>query len=389
MRDDASPVAAPFGVSTEASFRHNARQRVAFLVNGSESSAMAERARSFADRLLHAVEPVVIYRCGRKGVAAGRMLGRLQRLRPDFCYVLDLGLDGLIAALLYSKQTGVRFAVDTGDDVVALGRALGRGRIGMFATRAMDHVARRSAAAWVVRATRHRERFASEGIVAEWIPDGVEVARFTPPESSIPAPPSGSNPLVIGMLGSVTWIPKRTFCYGWELIDLVAILSRRLPIPVRGVIVGDGDGIALLRSRCIELGIEEQIEFAGRVLYEKLPDRLCRWHFALSTQSNDAVGEVRTTGKLPLYLAAGRFVLATHVGEAARILPRDMVCPYRGEHDAEYPHVLADRIQDLLHRDVDLTFRADSVDLARTHFDYDQLAIRLERVLHGLLGGRA
>jgi hypothetical protein len=45
----------------------------------------------------------------------------------------------------------------------------------------------------------------------------------------------------------------------------------------------------------------------------------------LSTQTNDVVGWVRTTGKLPLYLAAGRYVLASRVGEAARVLPEEML----------------------------------------------------------------
>jgi glycosyltransferase involved in cell wall biosynthesis len=364
------------------------RPRVAFVVNGSETSAMAERARAFADRLLHAVEPVVVYRRGRKGVAAARMLRRLQRLRPELCYVLDLGLDGLLAAFFYGKATGVRFAVDPGDDVRPRGRPRARGRLAMLATRTMDRIARRSAAAWIVRGARHRERFADEGIAAEWIPDGVDVDRFTPDPCSRPAPPSADRPLVIGMLGSVVWIPTRNSCYGWELVELVALLARRLAIPVRGVVIGDGDGLPSLQRRCRELGVEDRVEFAGRVPLAELPSHLHRWHFALSTQSNDRIGAMRTTGKLPLYLAAGRFVLASDVGEAARVLPREMVCSYRGEHDPAYPETLADRVEVLLKRNVDLTFRPDCVELARAQFDYDLLAARLERVLHRLLERR-
>ena len=381
-----APVVSHSRSSMEQARLGTSRPRVAFIVNGSENSAMAQRAQSFADRLLHAVEPVVIYRRGRKGVAAVRMLHQLKRLRPDFCYVFDLGLDGFLSALLYGKATGVRFAIDTGDDVVALGRALGRGRLGMFATRAMVHAALRASVAWIVRGTRHRDLLAAQGFAAEWIPDGVDVQRFAPPNTSRPAPPSSSNPLVIGMLGSVTWIPKRNFCYGSELIELVAILSQRLSVPVRGVVVGDGDGLPRLRRRARELGVEDKISFVGRVPYAALPSTLHGWHFALSTQSNDAVGNMRTTGKLPLYLAAGRFVLASEVGEAARILPKEMVCPYRGEHDAEYPQVLAQRVEELLRRGVDVTYRADSVLLAQTYFEYDRLSTRLERVLQTLLG---
>jgi glycosyltransferase involved in cell wall biosynthesis len=80
-----------------------------------------------------------------------------------------------------------------------------------------------------------------------------------------------------------------------------------------------------LKARCQELGIEGLVEFAGRVPYAELPGWLHRMDICLSMQTNDVVGWVRTTGKLPLYLAAGRFVLASRVGEAARVLPEEML----------------------------------------------------------------
>lgn len=256
----------------------------------------------------------------------------------------------------------------------------------MFATRMMDNLARSSAAAWIVRGSRHRAKFADEGVSAEWIPDGVDVDRFVVAPNSRLAPPDADNPLVVGMLGSVTWIPTRGVCYGWELVELVAKLLQRLPIPVRGEIIGDGTGVDRLKHRCRELGIERQIEFRGRVPYAELPAHLHRWHIALSTQSNDAIGNMRTTGKLPLYLAAGRFVLASDVGEAARLLPSEMLCTYRGEHDPEYPDRLADRIEELIRRQVELSRRPDCVELARTHFDYDRLSERLEQTILRSIG---
>ena len=72
------------------------------------------------------------------------------------------------------------------------------------------------------------------------------------------------------------------------------------------------------------------MEFAGQVPYAELPGWLHRMDICLSTQTNDVVGWVRTTGKLPLYLAAGRFVLASRVGEAARVLPEEMLVDGEG-----------------------------------------------------------
>jgi hypothetical protein len=68
---------------------------------------------------------------------------------------------------------------------------------------------------------------------------------------------------------------------------------------------------------------------------------------ALSTQTNDVVGHVRTTGKLVQYMAAGRFVLASRVGAAAALLPDEMLVDYHGAWDEGYFARLAARVDEL------------------------------------------
>src|SRR5439155_17871072 len=106
---------------------------------------------------------------------------------------------------------------------------------------------------------------------------------------------------------------------------------------VKGVVIGDGSGLPILRARCREYGIEDRVLFLGRLPYEELPRYLGLIDVCLSTQTNDLVGQVRTTGKLPLYLAAGRYVLASRVGEAARVLDADMLVDHDGQVDTGYP----------------------------------------------------
>src|SRR5205085_6962618 len=166
-----------------------------------------------------------------------------------------------------------------------------------------------------------------------------------------------------GLVGSSVWVPARQTCYGWELVELVRLLKDRLP--VRGLLIGDGSGIDVLRKRCAEYGIADRVEFAGRVPYAELPGWLRRGDVWLSTQTNDMIGNVRTTGKLPLYLAAGRFVLASRVGEAARVLPPDMQVEFRGDADADYPNRLADRLIRLFAVGTDFAHRPECVALAR------------------------
>src|SRR5438045_1728958 len=147
------------------------------------------------------------------------------------------------------------------------------------------------------------------------------------------------------MVGSSVWVPTRNTADGMALIDVGRRLRHRLPI--RGVFIGDGSGIDMLKTRCREYGIADRVEFPGRIPYDELPGWLRQFDICLSTQTDDVIGWVRTTGKLPLYLAAGRFILASRVGEAARVLPPEMLVEFRGPVDPAYPARLAERVVEL------------------------------------------
>src|SRR5207237_3490480 len=111
--------------------------------------------------------------------------------------------------------------------------------------------------------------------------------------------------------------------------------------------------------------------------YDELARYMKLIDICLSTQTNDIVGQVRTTGKLPLYLAAGRQVLASNVGEAAVVLEREMLVDYRGVKDAAYPQRLTERIESLLHHPEMLKHVARNQLLAKKYFDYEILAERM------------
>lgn len=221
-----------------------APSRVAFVVNGGRQSAMAERALSFASRLREEFDCRMIYRTGGRLGAISAMLRALAAVRPDVCYVLDLASSGVIAAALYKRATGTPFVLDTGDAVVELGRALGRGRAGLAATQALESFALRAASGVVVRGSHHRELLAGRGVNSVFIPDGVDLDLFAP--NKMPTPKRPGSPLVIGLLGSIVWVPARQTCYGCELAELICLLRPRFP--VRGVLIGDGSGLQVLKG---------------------------------------------------------------------------------------------------------------------------------------------
>ncbi|MFS8087105.1 MAG: hypothetical protein ACMG6H_15840, partial [Acidobacteriota bacterium] len=126
---------------------------------------------------------------------------------------------------------------------------------------------------------------------------------------------------------------------------------------------------------------EDKILFLDHLPYEELPHYLNLIDICLSTQTNNLVGQVRTTGKLPLYLATGRYILASDVGEAAILLGREMRVDYEGDKDLEYPQKLKRRIETIMEHPEMLSVAANNVALAKKHFDYAILAERMKYLI--------
>jgi glycosyltransferase involved in cell wall biosynthesis len=110
---------------------------------------------------------------------------------------------------------------------------------------------------------------------------------------------------------------------------------------------------------------------------------------ALSTQTNDRVGQARMTGKLAEYMACGRYVVASDVGEAQLLLPPEMRLAYDGVKDTRYPERLAAKIRELVESSPEDRRRASDglVQTARSQLDYGALSTTLRRVLDSALDG--
>ncbi len=353
---------------------------IVFLVNGDSPGAMGIRARSFRDRLTDDFRIDIAYRSGSRAWTILYFLGILLRIRPNVCYVYDMGYSGVIAAGFYRMFSRCRFVVDTGDAIYELSKSVGeRGRLGMWLTGALEWFGFWISDRVVVRSHPHQEILLQRGVVAAAIPDGVDTKQFCPREEpELRRKYNLEGSVVIGILGSLIWSPRFQMCYGWELIELIQLLRNR---PVKGLVIGDGSGLDQLKVQCAAHGIEDRIVFVGRVAYDDLPRFINMMDICLSTQSNDIPGQVRTTGKLPIYLACGRYVLASNVGEATRVLPPEMLVPYEGTKDLQYPSRLARRIEPLLEHPEVWCANSASTAIAARYFDYKVLAIKLREVI--------
>ena len=357
---------------------------IAFIINGSRESAMGYRARSLAAHLQSRYDIRLAYREGNKIAALFKFLSFLRHLKPEVTYVFDMSYAGVLGAWFYKLVSGNRLIVETGDAIYELMRSTGnRGLLGLWLTRWFEKFSLRAASRIVVRGRFHQLWLSEMGLTADVIQDGVDTREFTPFDARELRRQHGLDEvLTVGFVGSTVWSEKLQMCYGWELVEMLSLLKQA---PVRGIIIGDGSGLAQLKARCHEYGIEDKVLFLGYVPYQQLPRCLNLIDVCLSTQTNDLVGQVRTSGKLPLYLATGRYVLASEVGEAALVLDQEMLLKYEGVKDQQYPQRLAERIENILADPRRLERAAGHVALAKEFFEYSKLAERLSSVIENVM----
>jgi len=353
-------------------------------VNGPPGGALAPRAAAFAERLGGRFEISTTFRerGGRQGI--GDFLATLSALRPAATYVIDMAYAGVLAAARWRRSSGAAYAIDTGDAIFALARSAGlRGPLGLAATWALEEFGLRDANAIVVRGTYHRELLSQRGVDATVVQDGVEAGRFASREvPHLRASLAPAGELTVGLLGNTVWSTRLGIGYGWELVEIMRELKGEA---VRGIMIGSGTAIPILKERAASYGVSEQLTFIPHIPYDTIADYLSAIDICLSTQTNDVPGNVRTTGKLPLYLAAGRYILASDVGEAARVLPQSMRVRYDGTVDRAYPSRVAARVRELLSDRKALDVSEGMSAIARARFDYDVLAPRVGSVLDELI----
>jgi glycosyltransferase involved in cell wall biosynthesis len=352
---------------------------VAFVINGDRQSAVAERARAFAGRLKPEFTIDLIFRDGNRAWATIKVFRSIVRLRARTLYVFDMSFAGVVAGIAHRTFFRSKLIIDTGDAIYELAKSMGRGPIGLLLTKLLQWASFRFANLIVTRGSFHAELLTQRGLNAVCIPDGVDLVQFTPRENPHLREQLGLNQnLVVGLIGSSIWSEPLQMCYGWELVEVINVLRDK---PVMGLLIGDGSGLPKLRAKCKEYGIEDKVLFLGRLPFDQLPDYLTVFDICLSTQTNDLVGQVRTTGKLPLYLACDRCVLASKVGEAKNILPDEMLLEFDGSQDAHYPAQLAERITSILRNREALNQSGAMRKLAQIHFNYDLLAKKVADAL--------
>jgi len=359
----------------------NSIPRVSLLIHGGPNSVEAIRARGLASAL-PAAHVQLLYREGTRKETAALWEKQLADWKPDLLYLLNTAMPGCTVALKQKWFSKRPYLLDTGDVIYEMAKSAGTTpwwkipALGLVEDLTQDH-----AAGIIVRGSKHQEYLRGLGYKhVHLIRDGCSPAPSPAPEAvaQLKLQLNLTAPLIVGLMGSLTFSPTLQICYGWDLVEALTQLPENA---VQCVIIGDGTGREWLEEKAKTLGVWSRIRFCGRIPYEQVPLYLRVLDVALSTQTNNLAGQVRTTGKLPEYMAASCYVLASKVGDASVLLPPGMTLEYNGTVDSAYPARLAARIRELIAHPEQLQQRNTLPALAETYCSYRVLAEGFKKVV--------
>lgn len=361
---------------------------MAVLVGGTPGGIMDVRAHGLTDSVSSEYDVTILPH--KPNVSNFRDLWRLTlqlfRFRADCTYVLNTGSIGL-PALFARILRGTPMLVDTGDLAFRFVSVLGHGsRLRRIWQGVAEALLLRTARIIVVRGSFHKRLLEDRGFRrVVHIPDGVDARHSRAVNVDDDRRRRGwADLLTVGYLGNLSWSSIHDWGSGRELVELLALMRDE---PIHGVIIGDGPGRAKLEELANQVGVRERITFLGHIAYDRLPEHLSLIDICLLTQIDDPSWEVRTTGKFPEYLACGRFVLATQIGDAKYVLPADQILPYRGIRDDGYPERLASALRSLLADAPNslLKAREEGPALVRRVYDYRVLSQEWSEVIRSAL----
>lgn len=342
-------------------------------------TAMEDRARGLAAHL-HGFTSASDFRDGPGLLGSPRAFVRAVAAawRHDALWLLSQHPARICGAALGRFIFGTPFVVDTGDLLAESERTKGRGAVWCALVGWWERRTMRWPDAVVVRGREHVPiALASKARRVVFIPDGVDVTAFAPR-----TPHSAPRLLTVGTIATIsidaaTGLPSP----GWDVVETLA----RLPeLDLAGLIVGDGPGLDALKALAERRGVAGKMRYAGRVPAAELPRWLGAIDVFLHTALNNPMSAVRTTGKLPLLLAAGSAAVVSRVGEAAHVLEgTGLLLEFDGTPD-DYAARLAARVRDIVTKGELGRWREAGPAIAKREFDYAVLGARAGVLLGSL-----
>jgi glycosyltransferase involved in cell wall biosynthesis len=224
----------------------------------------------------------------------------------DLVYQEGTGVVGGANLIRAKRRLKLRYVVSSGDPIAGFFRTT-KGPIAGAAFAMYERLLYKNCAGYIGWTPYLTGMAIQMGVKrAATVEGAVDLERFFPyadPEKHVARERFGvaQDHLVCGVVGSLRWTPRQSYCYGLELVETLK-LSRRADLSI--LIVGDGSGLEILRQRVPE-ALRSRVVFTGRLAEAEVVAAMNAMDIGFITQTLDQLGNFRLTTKLPEYLACG------------------------------------------------------------------------------------
>ncbi len=186
--------------------------------------------------------------------------------------------------------------------------------------------------------------------------------------------------LVCGVVGSLIWVPRQAYGYGYELVEILQRVKRQ---DISFLVVGDGDGKARM-EKAVPEELLSRIVFTGRLPESEVVDAMNAMDIGFVTLFGE-MGKYRLTTKLPEYFGCGVPVAmnptAAFYDYAAQ---GGWALPEGHPSDRQFLDRCALWLDRLDWQEVKSKKKA-TVELAAKYFDYGVIAPKFRDFVHRLL----
>ncbi len=360
--------------------------RILCINTGGAGSLDEARARTLAACLEADVTHFGVVRSASRA-ESGREISRLLRSESwDMVYQEGTGIAAGASLIRAAREREQRFIVSGGDPIGGFFHVTA-GPVHGLAFGLYERALYRACAGyvgWTPYLTGMALALGAKRAVT--VEGGVDLALFQPcsPTDRLAYRQKWNIPashLVCGVVGSLRWTPRQSYCYGLELLETLKRLRRE---DVTLLIVGDGDGRSRL-EQALPAALRHRAVFTGRVPAPDVAAAINCMDIGFITQTLDRLGNYRLTTKLPEYMACGVPVAMSPVpGFYDYAAPAGWALPALHPASPMFHQQCAAWLDDLEAGEIRAK-AGHAREVAVRHFDYEVLGRRFRRFVQELL----
>ncbi len=232
--------------------------RICVLVSGKKYGIFSRRIHKLCQHTPSFKNALIFYR-GNTNKAFNMLyfLANILKIRPDIVYIEGVAFSSCAAVMILKPFLRFKYIISTGDDYYHIIRQLYGPFLGVLAGR-LEAAAYRIADAIITLGAYHKDYLISKKYKnVHYIPHGVDCKSFRPfPVGELKQKLGLEGFLTIGVVGSITWLKRYNYSYGWDIVEVIRILKDK---PVKGLVVGEGNGLPYIKQLAEIYGILDKI----------------------------------------------------------------------------------------------------------------------------------